>query len=203
MAVPHGNIHPTADVADSAVVATSSRVWHYAQLRENAVIGENCIIGRGAYIGIGVELGDNCKVQNYALIYEPARLGAGVFVGPSVVFTNDQFPRAITPNGDLKSGSDWESVGVTVLDGASLGAGSICIAPVTIGKWALVGAGSVVSKDVPNFALVVGNPARRVGWVGKTGHPLTNNGDGTWACPITSDKYTQVGTGELIEMPES
>lgn len=203
MAVPPGSIHPTADVADSAVVPVSARVWHYAQLRENAIIGENCVIGRGAYIGMGVELGDNCKVQNYALVYEPARLGAGVFVGPSVVFTNDQFPRAVTPDGALKSGDDWDPVGVTVLDGASLGAGSICIAPVTIGRWALVGAGSVVAKDVPDFALVVGNPARRVGWVGRAGHPLTESSDGTWMCPITDRTYTLVGPDELIEVPES
>jgi UDP-2-acetamido-3-amino-2,3-dideoxy-glucuronate N-acetyltransferase len=202
MAMPPGNIHPTADVADSAIVARSARVWHYSQLRDNAVVGENCIIGRGVYIGDGVELGDNCKIQNYAMLYEPAHLGNGVFVGPSVVLTNDQFPRAVTVDGTVKSTDDWDSVGVTVLDGASVGAGSICIAPVTIGKWALVGAGSVVSKNVPDFALVVGNPARRVGWVGKAGHPLTMIGNDLWECPKTSRRYTLVGPEELIEVSE-
>jgi acetyltransferase-like isoleucine patch superfamily enzyme len=203
MAAPNGSIHPTADVAESAAVAPGSRIWHYAQVRENAVIGANCIVGRGAYVGIGVELGDNCKIQNYALVYEPAKLGTGVFVGPAVVFTNDQFPRAINADGSIKSADDWLPVGVTVLDGASIGARSVCIAPVTIGRWALVGAGSTVVRDVPDFALVVGSPARRVGWVGQAGHPLIDSGDGLWTCPQTARTYRQLSDHELVEVVES
>ncbi|CAN5523805.1 acyltransferase [soil metagenome] len=193
------NIHGTADVAASASVAATARVWHYAQVREDASIGENCIIGRGAYIGTGVQVADNCKIQNYALVYEPARLGKGVFVGPAVVFTNDQFPRAINGDGTIKSGSDWTAVGVEVLEGASIGAQSVCIAPVTIGRWALVGAGSTVVKDVPDFALVVGNPARRVGWVGRAGVPLVEEFPGTWVCPQTSERYTIDATGTMTD----
>lgn len=200
MAVPVSNVHATADVADSAVVAASSRVWHYAQIREDAQIGENCIVGRGAYIGTGVEIGNNCKIQNYALVYEPAKLAAGVFVGPAVVFTNDQFPRAVNGDGTLKSGADWEAVGVEVREGASIGASSVCIAPVIIGRWALVGAGSTVVKNVPDFALVVGNPARRVGWVGRAGQPLVEFAPGVWICPSTSKRYRQEGPDELIEV---
>ena len=203
MAANSANIHSTADVAESAQVADSARVWHYAQVREEATIGENCIVGRGAYIGTGVEVGDNCKIQNYALVYEPAKLARGVFIGPAVVFTNDQFPRAINPDGTPKSASDWEAVGVTVLEGASIGAKSVCIAPVTIGAWALVGSGSTVVKDVPDFALVVGNPARRVGWVGRAGHPLTEHADGLWLCPHTGQKYRQVDGNTLIEVEDS
>lgn len=202
MASPTANVHATADVAETAKLASTARIWHYAQVREEAVIGENCIVGRGAYIGTGVEVGDNCKIQNYALVYEPAKLGAGVFVGPAVVFTNDQFPRAINPDGSPKSASDWHAVGVTVGEGASIGAKSVCIAPLTIGAWALIGSGSTVVKDVPAHALVVGNPARRIGWVGKAGHPLAEQADGRWLCPVTGDLYelTSVDVLEQVEM---
>jgi acetyltransferase-like isoleucine patch superfamily enzyme len=197
------NIHDTADVADSAVVADSARIWHHAQIRESATIGENCIVGRGAYIGTGVEVGDNCKIQNYALVYEPATLARGVFVGPAVVFTNDQFPRAINPDGTPKSASDWDAVGVTVQEGASIGAKSVCIAPVTIGAWALVGAGSTVIRDVPSFALVVGNPARRVGWVGRAGYPLQKQANDEWLCPVTARRYRQTDGNTLIEVEDT
>jgi UDP-2-acetamido-3-amino-2,3-dideoxy-glucuronate N-acetyltransferase len=200
MAKPNANIHSTADVADSASVDPTAKVWHYAQVREGASLGKNCIVGRGAYIGTGVTVGDNCKIQNYALIYEPASLANGVFVGPAVVFTNDQFPRAVTPDGVLKSGSDWHAVGVSVKEGASIGANAVCIAPVTIGEWSLVGAGSTVVTDVPDFALVVGSPARRIGWVGRAGQPLSVGPDGLWSCPVTSAKYRQVSPDELVEM---
>ena len=105
MTTSAGSVHETADVAPSASIASTARVWHYAQVRENARLGENVVVGRGAYIGTGVEIGDNCKIQNYALVYEPARLAAGVFVGPAVVLTNDHFPRAINPDGSAKSAS--------------------------------------------------------------------------------------------------
>ncbi len=196
----NADVHATADVSPSARLGSGVRVWHYAQVREDAVVGSNSIIGRGAYIGTGVELGENCKVQNYALVYEPARLARGVFVGPAVVFTNDEFPRAINPNGSQKSPLDWKPQGVTVLEGASIGAQSVCIAPVTIGRWALVGAGSVVSKDVPDFALVVGNPARRVGWVGHEGIPLVKQDDDVWVCESSGRHYQQSPAGELTEM---
>ena len=129
-------IEPSADVAPSAMVAPSARVWHLAQVREDATIGEETIVGRGAYIGEGVRVGNRCKIQNYALIYEPASLADGVFVGPAAVFTNDHCPRAINPDGSLKSASDWERVGVTVDRGAAIGARAVCVAPVRIGAWA-------------------------------------------------------------------
>jgi len=184
-------VQGTADVAESATIGDGSKIWHYAQVREDAIIGADSIVGRGAYIGSGVVMGDGCKVQNYALVYEPARLGAGVFIGPAVVLTNDHFPRAINPDGTPKSAHDWEPVGVTIGDGASIGASATCVAPITVGRWALVGAGSVVIKDVPDFALVVGSPARRVGWVGKAGVPLVNDGGNVWQCPQSGDRYVE------------
>jgi UDP-2-acetamido-3-amino-2,3-dideoxy-glucuronate N-acetyltransferase len=183
-------VAPQADVSPDATIGDGSKIWHLAQVRENAVLGTDCIVGRGAYIGTGVRMGDNCKVQNYALVYEPAVLGDGVFIGPAVVLTNDTYPRAITPDGELKSAHDWTPVGVTIHDGASIGARAVCVAPVTIGRWATVAAGAVVTKDVPDFALVAGVPARRIRWVGKAGVPLERDGD-DWVCPTTGERYRE------------
>lgn len=200
---PSAYVHETADVSPAAEIGAGSKVWHYAQVREDARLGENCIVGRGAYIGTGVELGDNCKVQNYALVYEPAKLARGVFIGPAVVLTNDHFPRAINADGTPKSADDWHPVGVDIREGASIGANATCIAPVVIGAWSLVGSGSVVVKDVPEFALVVGNPARRIGWVGKAGQPLTEESPGEWICPVSGARYREVGPNELNEVREA
>ena len=189
--MPNARILPSADVDADVDLGAGSSVWHLAQVRSGARLGTSCIIGRGAYIGPGVQLGDNCKVQNYALVYEPARLGAGVFIGPAAVLTNDHFPRAVNPDGSLKSGSDWELVGVTIHDGASIGARAVCIAPVTIGKWAMVAAGATVTKDVPDFALVAGSPAKRIKWVGRAGVPLTASTSGEWICPSTGERYVE------------
>jgi UDP-3-O-[3-hydroxymyristoyl] glucosamine N-acyltransferase len=191
------SIAPSADVAENAAVGKGSQIWHLAQVRENAVLGENCIVGRGAYVGPGVNIGANTKIQNYALVYEPAVLGHGVFIGPAVVLTNDTYPRAVNPDGSLKSAHDWTPVGVTIQDGASIGARTVCIAPLTIGRWATIAAGSVVTKDVPAFALMAGVPARRLGWVGKAGFPLEADGD-FWVCPETGAKYVE-DTGSLTE----
>lgn len=160
-------------------------------------MGEDCIVGRGAYIGPGVVLGNACKIQNHALVYEPARLGDGVFIGPAVVLTNDQFPRAVNSDGSLKAADDWTPVGVVIERGAAIGARAVCVAPVTIGAWALVAAGSVVIQDVPAFGLVAGVPARRIGWVGPAGRPLRAE-DGEWVCPVSGDRYAEVD-GRLTE----
>lgn len=186
-------IAPSADVSDKATLGEGTKVWHLAQIREQATLGANCVVGRGAYVGSGVQVGENTKIQNYALVYEPARLGKGVFIGPAVVLTNDTYPRAISPDGSLKSAHDWTPVGVTIEDGASIGARAVCVAPVTIGRWATIAAGAVVTKDVPAFALMAGVPARRVGWVGRAGEPLRQE-HGIWICPATGEKYIEDGT---------
>jgi UDP-2-acetamido-3-amino-2,3-dideoxy-glucuronate N-acetyltransferase len=185
------SISPSADIDSRAGIGEGTTVWHLAQVREHAQIGSGCIIGRGVYIGPGVIVGHDCKVQNYALIYEPALLENGVFIGPGVVFTNDSFPRAINVDGTRKTNSDWDAVGVTVRTGASIGARAVCIAPITIGRWALVAAGAIVTKDVLPFALVAGAPATRRGWVGRAGFPLEDLGDGRFRCARTGEEYVE------------
>jgi acetyltransferase-like isoleucine patch superfamily enzyme/VanZ family protein len=190
-------IAATADVAESASIGDGSRIWHLAQIREEAALGSNCNIGRGAYVGPAVRLGNNCKVQNYALVYEPARLSDGVFIGPAAVLTNDLHPRAITPDGTLKGSEDWVAVGVTIGKGASVGARAVCIAPLTIGEWATVAAGAVVTRNVPAYAVVAGVPARQMGWVGEAGHPLKQDDGGSWLCPVTGRRYFET-KGQLV-----
>lgn len=198
MGVATTRVEASADVDDRAVIGAGTLVWHLAQVREHAVVGESCIIGRGAYVGPGVRIGDRVKIQNHALVYEPAVVEDGAFIGPAVVFTNDYFPRSVEPDGRLKDHDDWQPVPVVVHEGASIGARAVCVAPVAIGRWAMVAAGAVVTRDVPDFALVAGVPARRIGWVGRAGLPLTQTSDGRWACPRTLDTYTEQD-GLLVE----
>lgn len=185
-------ISPSADVDSRARIAGSASIWHLAQVREGAQIGENCVVGRGAYVDAGVVIGDNCKIQNGAFIYAPARVADGVFVGPGVMFTNDTFPRAINPDGSLKSGDDWEMAGVVVHRGASIGAGSIVLGGVEVGEWALIAAGSVVTKSVSSYSLMRGTPARRVGWVGPSGRPLADV-DGALVDEVTGVSFVEDG----------
>jgi UDP-2-acetamido-3-amino-2,3-dideoxy-glucuronate N-acetyltransferase len=184
-------IEASADVDERARIGPGTRIWHLAQVREDAHIGSECNVGRGAYVGPGVRIGDRCKLQNHALVYEPAVLEDGVFVGPAVVLTNDLHPRAITPAGQLKDGDDWVMVGVHLCEGAAIGARSVCVAPVTIGRWAMVAAGSVVTHDVADYALMVGSPARQVGWVGPAGHRLEELGDDLFGCPVSGERFRE------------
>ena len=132
------HVADSACVEDGAQIGPAAQVWDQSVVRSGAEVGAETVIGRGVYVGPGAVLGARCKVQNQALVYEPAVLGDGVFIGPAVVLTNDTFPRAVTPEGRLKTGDDWIAVGVTIGEGASVGASAVCVAPVTIGCWATV-----------------------------------------------------------------
>ena len=184
-------IHPSADVSPQAEIGEGASIWHQAQVREGAVVGPGCIIGKGVYVGAGVHVGRNCKVQNYSCLYEGVTLDDGVFIGPAVVFTNDKYPRAINPDGSLKAGEDWELGRTLVKYGAAVGSRTVVVTGVTIGRWALVAAGATVTKDVPDHALVVGAPAKHVGWACVCARPL----DEALRCPGCGRRYEPVASG--------
>jgi UDP-2-acetamido-3-amino-2,3-dideoxy-glucuronate N-acetyltransferase len=190
----------TADVDASARLGDGTVVWHLAQVREGARLGERCIVGRGAYVGADVEIGDDVKIQNYALVYEPATVGSGAFIGPAAVLTNDRYPRSVDPAGGRKSADDWEAEGVTVGQGAAIGARAVVVGGVVLGDWSMVAAGAVVTRDVAPFALVAGVPARRIGWIGRAGRRLEALDDDTLVCPVTASQYRLVAE-RLEELP--
>jgi UDP-2-acetamido-3-amino-2,3-dideoxy-glucuronate N-acetyltransferase len=188
-------VHPSAEVEQGARIGPGSSVWQLAHVRAGASVGAGCTLGRGVFVDEGVVLGDRVKVQNYALLYRPARIEDGVFVGPAVVLTNDVYPRAVNPDGSTKTVEDWEALGVTLREGCAIGARSMLLPGVTVGRWAMVAGGSVVTRDVPDHALVMGVPARRRGWVGRYGRPLEPLGGGWHRCPETGEKYFEEAAG--------
>jgi len=183
-------IHPTADVSDLAQIGEGVRIWNHCQVREDARIGSGSILGKDSYVDFGVQIGENVKIQNGAFIYHGTTIESGVFVGPGVIFTNDKKPRAINPDGSLKGNDDWEVGQTVVCYGASVGAGSVILPGVRIGRFALIGAGAVVTRDVPDHALVIGNPARQAGYVCKCATKLIEDSAGKYRCPACSDQYT-------------
>jgi acetyltransferase-like isoleucine patch superfamily enzyme len=169
-------VHPSADVSDKAELGTGTRVWHEAQVREGAVIGVECIIGKGVYVDARVHIGDRCKLQNGVFVFHGFNLEDGVFLGPGVMLLNDKNPRAINPDGSLKSDADWTTSQGLVMNGASVGGGVVVLPGVTIGRFAMVGSGAVVTKDVPDHGLVYGNPARLKGFSCMCGNQLNEAG---------------------------
>ncbi|WP_035074765.1 acyltransferase [Maridesulfovibrio zosterae] len=164
--------HETADVDVTAEIGDGTYIWQNVQVRKDAQIGSECIVGKGAFVDFGAVVGNRVKIQNYANIFRGVTIEDGVMVGPSVCFTNDMFPRAVNVEGELLDYRDWECFETRVKTGAGLGAGSIIVCNNTIGKWAIVGSGSVVTRDVPDYALVYGNPARVRGFVCPCGTKL-------------------------------
>jgi len=160
-------IHATAEVSDAAVIGEGTKIWNQAQVRERAVIGDSCIISKNVYVDIDVKIGNRVKIQNNVNVYHGVEIEDDVFIGPSATFTNDMYPRAFTDG--------FEVYRTLVKKGASIGANATIVCGVTIGEYAMVGAGSVVTKDVENNSLVVGNPAKPIGFVCKCGRRLEDD----------------------------
>ena len=179
---PSSHVQASADLEADVSVGPGTSIWHRAQVRTGATIGAECVIGRDAFIDEGVHLGDRVKVQNGALIYHGVTVEDGVFIGPGAILTNDRYPRAITSTGELARAADWTVSPIILRRGCSIGAGAVVVAGVDVGSFATVGAGAVVTRAVPDYALVVGNPARRIGWVCACGARLTD-ADGRPAPP--------------------
>lgn len=158
-------IHPTAEIEADVVIGDNTRIWHYCHVRRAAQIGADCVIGRGVFVDAGVVIGSRVKIQNYVSVFHGVTIEDGVFVGPHVCFTNDRFPRAVNPDMSLKGADDWTVSPTLVQSGASIGANATILCDLTIGHWAMIGSGSVVTKSVPDYGLVVGNPARLIGYV--------------------------------------
>lgn len=177
-------IHPTAEVSEQAKVGDGTKIWNLAQVRENSTIGENCIISKNVYVDSGVVIGNRVKIQNNVNVYHGVTVEDDVFLGPSMTFTNDMYPRAFN--------QDWKVTDTLVKQGASIGANVTVVCGNTIGEYATVGSGSVVTKDVLPHALVVGNPARQIGWVCKCGFKLDEKGN----CKECGTRYPQCGEEE-------
>ena len=191
-------IHATADLESDVSVGPRTSIWHRAQVRSGARIGADCVIGRDAFIDEGVVLGDRVKVQNLALLYHGVTVEDGVFIGPNAILTNDRYPRAITAAGELARADEWTVSPIMLRHGCSIGAGAVVVAGIEVGRFATVGAGAIVTRDVPVHALVVGSPARRIGWVcacgarlvaGETQRPAAANHDGHATCSACGLAY--------------
>ncbi len=183
-------IHPSADVSGQAQLGPGCRIWQQVQIRERAILGQQCNLGKGVYIDRDVILGSCVKVQNYVSIYQGVMIESGVFIGPHVTFTNDRYPRALHPDGRLKGEGEWELECTLVGYGASIGARAVILPGVRIGAYAMIGAGAVVTRDVPEHGLVIGHPARLTGYACKCGRPLQPFRQGTmWRCQTCQENY--------------
>jgi acetyltransferase-like isoleucine patch superfamily enzyme len=165
-------VHPTAEVSPDAEIGAGTSIWNQAQVREGARIGAGCIIGKNVYVDTEVVIGDQVKVQNNVSLFHGVSVEDGAFIGPHVCFTNDRIPRAVNPDGSTKADGDWDVSPTLVRRGAAVGANATILPGVTIGSWAMVGSGSVVTGDVGDYELVAGNPARRLGSACPCGQPL-------------------------------
>lgn len=165
-------IHPTADISDEAEIGSRTRIWSQVQVREGAVIGSECILGKGVYVDLKVRIGDRCKLQNNVSVFHGFNLEDGVFLGPGVMLLNDKNPRAINADGSLKSDSDWSVSKGVVRHGAAIGGGAVVLPGVSIGRFAMIGAGAVVTREVPDSGMVFGNPARLKGFACACGRQL-------------------------------
>ena len=181
-------VHHTAVIDEGAQIGNGTKIWHFSHLCSGAIIGKEVSLGQNVFVGNAVTIGDHCKIQNNVSVYDNVTLEEGVFCGPSMVFTNVYNPRAL-----ISRKNEYKST--VVRRGATLGANCTVICGVTIGEFSFIGAGAVVNRDVPDFGLVVGTPARQIGWMSAYGEKLSLplNGNETETCPFTGDIYTLKG----------
>lgn len=187
-------VHESAFVDDGAVVGKGTKIWHFCHVMSNAQIGENCVLGQNVFVSVKAKIGNNVHIQNNVAVYDLVTLEDNVFCGPSMVFTN-----VINPRSAIRRGID-EYLPTLLKQGASVGANATIVCGHTIGEYAFVGAGSVVTKDIPDYALVYGNPARIAGWICRCGEKLDfKGGDGTAECHKCKEKYEkQEGVVRII-----
>ncbi len=209
---PNARVHPSADLEADVQVGPGTSIWQRAQVRTGARIGAECVVGRDAFIDEGVIIGNRVKIQNLALVYHGVTVEDGVFIGPNAILTNDRYPRAITVTGELARADDWVVSPILLRLGCSIGAGAVVVAGVEVGRFATVGAGAVVTRNVPSHALVAGSPARRIGWVCTCGQRLVDhNGhpapadpdryaaDSDLRCPVCGRRYHYLPDAETLE----
>ena len=180
--MPTTYIHPTAVVDSGAQIGEGTKIWHFCHVMPTAVIGNNCIIGQNVYVDNNASVGNGVKIQNNVSVYNGVILEDDVFVGPSAVFTNVTNPRSF-----IERKTEFKNI--RVKKGASIGANATIVCGITIGEYAFVGAGAVVTKDVMPYALVMGNPARQKGWISVQGHKLEFNENGQATCPGDGTQY--------------
>ena len=180
-------IHETAEVSKGANIGDGTKIWNLAQVRENATIGSNCIISKNVYVDAGVSIGSGVKIQNNVNVYHGVTVEDNVFLGPSMTFTNDFYPRAFN--------ADWNVSDTLVREGASIGANATIVCGNIIGKYAMIGSGSVVTKNIPDYALFAGNPAKQIGWVCKCGNKLTEE----LLCTECGNRYKKAENGLVPE----
>jgi len=181
-------IHPSAEVSPNTLIGKGTKIWMWCQVREKSEIGDNVTLSKSVYIDAHVKIGSNVKIQNNVSVYQGVTISDGVFIGPHVCFTNDLRPRGINKDGTLKSGADWAIVPTLIEYGAALGANSTIVCGIKVGKWAMVGSGSVVTRDVPDYGIVVGNPARFIGYVCPCGESAAKIDDHNLFCSKCNEK---------------
>lgn len=185
-------IHPSAYIDEGCSIGQGCKIWHFAHIMSESRVGKNCIIGQNVFVGKNVIVGNNCKIQNNVSLYSGVTLADNVFLGPSCVFTN-----VLTPRADIERKEEFKATLVEY--GATVGANVTILCGNTIHEYALIGAGSVVTTDVPAFALMIGNPARRHGWVSRRGCTLRFNKEGFAVCPESQERY-QLNEGNVIPL---
>ena len=188
-------VHPSSEVGKGATIGNHTKIWHFCHVMSGAVLGEYCVLGQNVFVADTVHIGSYVKIQNNVSVYKGVKILDGAFIGPSAVFTN-----VINPRGTIERKSEYQAT--IVGKGCTIGANATIICGNTLGDFSLIGAGTVVTKNIPDFALVVGNPGHQIGWVSKAGHRLEFDENGIGVCPENLDKYL-FEAGKVISLDEN